>query len=221
MNNCRTRIKFCGITRVEDARSAVDAGADAIGLVFHPESPRYVTPEDARNIAAAVPALVSVVGLFVNPAPEQVEAVLQEVRIDLLQFHGDEDQAFCAAFGRPWMKALRVRPGMDVAGRIGAYPQAAAILLDAWHPQVAGGTGAGFDWNLIENSLPRERLVLAGGLDADNVAGAIARVRPFAVDVSSGIETAPGRKSAAAMQAFYKAVNSGSEFSGGQYPPCR
>lgn len=211
LNNCRTRIKFCGITSVEDARSAVDAGADAIGLVFHPQSSRYVTLEEARKIASSVPALVSVVGLFVNPTVEQVQAVLRQVRIDLLQFHGDEQQVFCEIFGRPWMKALRVRSDMDIAGRIADYPDAAAILLDAWHPQVAGGTGEGFDWNLIENSLSRERLVLAGGLDAGNVGEAIARVNPFAVDVSSGIEEAPGKKSAALMQAFYKAVNSTAE----------
>lgn len=208
LNNSRTRIKFCGITSVEDARSAVSAGADAIGLVFHPDSPRHVSPAQACAIAAAVPALVSVVGLFVNPTSEQVREVLQQVRIDLLQFHGDEGQDFCAGFGRPWMKALRVKPEMDVTGTIANYPKATAVLLDAWHPQVAGGSGEGFDWNLIEASLPRERLVLAGGLDADNVADAITSVRPFAVDVSSGIEEAPGKKSAALMQSFYQAVAS-------------
>ena len=196
------------MTSVAEARAAVRAGADAVGLVFYPRSSRHVTLAQAREIAAAVPAFVSVVALVVNPAAEDVVSLLDECRIDLLQFHGDEDEAFCSAFGRPYMKAIRMQPGLDLQATVAAYPKAAAILLDAWHEDIPGGSGTAFDWEQVLPELARERLVLAGGLSADNVAEAIRIVQPYAVDVSSGIESAPGQKSAEKMQHFVAAVNS-------------
>lgn len=204
--NIRTRIKFCGITSVEDARAAVAAGADAIGLVFHPDSPRYLPLSRARHVADAVPAMVTVTGLFVNPTRAQVVEHLQGLRLDLLQFHGDEDAAFCESFDRPYMKAIRVRPGVDIASAVAAFPTATAILLDAWDEGAAGGTGRVFDWQVIQEAVNRDRLVLAGGLNPDNVGEAIRQVGPYAVDVSSGIETLPGRKSTQRMRHFALAV---------------
>lgn len=204
--NLRTRIKFCGITSVEDARAAVAAGADAIGLVFHPDSPRYLPLSQARTVAGAIPAMVSVAGLFVNPTRDCVVEHLQGLRLDLLQFHGEEDAAFCESFGRPYMKAIRVRPGVDIASAVAAFPTAAGILLDAWEDGAAGGTGRVFDWQVIQEAVDRDRLILAGGLNPDNVGEAIRQVGPYAVDVSSGIETLPGRKSTQRMRHFALAV---------------
>ncbi|MDT8397849.1 MAG: phosphoribosylanthranilate isomerase [Pseudomonadales bacterium] len=207
MNSTRTRIKICGITRPEDAVCAADAGADAIGLVFYEPSVRAVTLAQARQIVAALPALVSVVGLFVNAAAADVHKVLEAVPLDLLQFHGDEHEAYCRSFSKPYMKALRVRPGLDIAQSMASFPGAAAILLDTWHQDLAGGSGQPFDWRLIP-ALPRSpRLVLAGGLDEQNVARAIKLSRPYAVDVSSGVESAPGIKSRTKIAAFVNAVN--------------
>ena len=204
--NLRTRIKFCGITSVEEARAAVAAGADAIGLVFYPDSPRYLPLEQARAIAEAVPAMVTITGLFVNPSADQVIKHLQGLRLDLLQFHGDENAAFCAGFDRPYMKAIRVKAGLDIAAAVAAFPDAAAILLDAWDEVVAGGTGRVFDWQVVQEAVSRDRLVLAGGLNPDNVGAAIRQLNPYAVDVSSGIEEMPGRKSVQRMQQFSLAV---------------
>ena len=204
--NLRTRIKFCGITSVEEARAAVAAGADAIGLVFYPGSPRYLPITQARTIAEAVPAMVTVTGLFVDPSVDQVVEHLQGLRLDLLQFHGDENATFCAGFDRPYMKAIRVKAGLDIPAAVTAFPDAAAILLDAWDEGAPGGTGRVFDWQVVQEAVSRDRLVLAGGLNPDNVGATIRQLSPYAVDVSSGIEEKPGRKSVRRMQQFALAV---------------
>jgi len=201
----RTRVKFCGITRVEDAREAVRLGADAIGLVFYPGSPRAVGLEDAARIAAAVPPFVSVVGLFVDAEADFVHEALAAVRVDLLQFHGDECPADCGGFGRPYIKALRMREGVDVQAYAKTYADAAGLLLDAYVPGQPGGTGTHFDWARIPRDLDRP-LILAGGLTPANVAEAIAAARPFAVDVSGGVEADKGIKDRARMAAFSAAV---------------
>ena len=209
----RVRSKICGITRVEDALAAVAAGADAIGLVFYPPSPRFVGIEQAAAICAATPAFVSTVGLFVNPTYEQVCEVLERVPLDILQFHGDEPEVFCCRFGRPYMKAIRMADGLDVIAAGEQYPDACGLLLDSHVPGVPGGTGKTFDWQRIPTQL-HQPLILAGGLDAANVADAIRMVRPWAVDVSGGVEQVdadgrrhPGIKSEAAMAAFIEGVN--------------
>ena len=201
----RTRVKICGITRVQDARSAVDCGADAIGLVFYPDSPRYVTPEQARRIAAAVAPFVSVVGLFVNAAPARIREVLDQVPLGLLQFHGQETNGECASAGLPFIKSVAMKPGVDLHAQVAAYPDAAGLLLDAWQPQAHGGGGEPFDWDRVPERLPLP-LILAGGLAPENVATAIRRVRPYAVDVSSGVESSKGIKSADRISAFMKGV---------------
>ncbi len=201
----RTRCKICGLTRVDDALAAVEAGADAIGLVFHPESPRAVTPETAADIVAALPPFVTVVGLFVDPTPERMEEILARVALDRLQFHGDESAAFCRRWQRPWIKALRMAPGLDPRAAMAVWPDAAGFLLDAYHPERAGGTGERFDWARVPSDPPRP-IILAGGLEPSNVGEAVARVRPWAVDVSSGVEAAPGEKDPARMTAFINEV---------------
>lgn len=202
----RTRVKICGITRPEDALAAVEAGADAIGLVFYPPSPRVVTPEQARAICAVLPPFVTVTALFVDAAEAAVRGLLDRLPIDLLQFHGDEPPAYCECFRRPYMKALRVRPELDLNGQAAGYRSAAALLLDAYRPGVPGGTGETFDWGLIPRDLGCP-VVLAGGLNAGNVARAIARVRPYAVDVSGGVERAKGIKDKAKIEAFMNEVS--------------
>jgi len=184
----RTRIKICGITRVEDAIAAAHAGADAIGLIFWPGTPRRVDLARARAIAAALPPLVSTVGLFVDPSESEVRAVLEVVSLSALQFHGHEDAALCRAFGRPYLKALPVAREVDLLESIVPYSDAAGVLLDA-PPSggLPGGTGRTFDWTLVPARLPVP-LVLSGGLNAGNVGEAIRRTRPWAVDVSSGVE---------------------------------
>jgi phosphoribosylanthranilate isomerase len=201
-----TRIKICGITRVEDGLAAARAGADAIGLVFA-ESPRRVSPDQARAIARALPPFVSTVALFVNPDPALVEDVLNRVRPDCLQFHGDESPETCMGFGVPWLKAARVRPGVDLLQFAARYQGAQGLLLDAYSPAAHGGTGESFDWGLIPAGLPLP-LVLAGGLEAGNVAEAIRRTRPWAVDVSSGVEVSKGIKDVARIAAFINEVKS-------------
>jgi len=203
----RTRVKICGITRPEDAQAAAAAGADAIGLVFHPGSPRVVTIGQARAVAQALPPFITVVALFVDPHPHQVREVLDAVPIDLLQFHGDECGADCGRYGRPYIKAISMRPGIDVAGYIQAYPDAAGVLLDAYDPQAAGGTGQAFDWERIPAN-PGKPVILAGGLNPDNVASAIARAHPYGVDVSTGVEASKGIKDARKIAAFMRGVNS-------------
>ena len=204
----RTRVKICGLTRPEDAACAVAAGADAIGLVFHPPSPRAVTAEQARALCAGLPAFVSAVGLFVDLPAEQVREVLSVVPLDLLQFHGDEPPDYCAAFGRRWIKALRMRPGLDVEAAVAAYAGGAGVLLDAYDPRLAGGTGQAFDWDRIPSGLG-PRIILAGGLEPANVARAIRAVRPYAVDVSGGVERAKGIKDSSKITAFMQGVADG------------
>lgn len=200
-----TRTKICGITRIEDGLAAAQAGADAIGLVFVDASPRRVSTEAAAAIAAALPPFVSSVALFVNPTAGEVEAVLRGFRPDLLQFHGEEPPAFCRAFGLPYVKAARVRPGVDLLQFAASYADARGLLLDAWSEAAHGGTGERFDWSLIPADLGRP-VILAGGLHAGNVAAAIRVVRPWAVDVSSGVEAAKGIKDAVKIAAFMKEV---------------
>jgi len=206
----RVRVKICGITRAEDAQEAARLGADAVGVVLYPSSPRGVDPEGARAALEGLPAFVSRVGVFVDPEPDWVRAALEAAALDLLQFQGGEGPAFCRAFGRPYLKALRAGPGTDLAAEARRYADAAAILVDTHRPGLPGGTGEAFDWSLLPPGLGRppegRPLVLAGGLRPGNVAEAIRRVRPWAVDVSSGVETTPGIKDAAAMAAFMREV---------------
>lgn len=196
-----TRIKICGITRVEDGCQAAALGADAIGLVFYRDSPRHVTPQQARALVAALPPFVSVVALFVDPTRAEVEAALAACPIDILQFHGAETPAFCRSFARPYLKALRVKPGVDVSAYAAQYADARGLLVDAYVEGLPGGTGQAFDWSLLPHDLPVP-LILSGGLDEHNVARAVASVRPAAVDVSSGVEQSKGIKDAARMAAF-------------------
>ena len=201
----RTRVKICGITRVEDALTAVAHGCDAIGLVFYGPSPRNVDIQRAAEIVAALPPFVSSVGLFVDAMPGEINTVLAEVQLDLLQFHGEESPDACRLYGLPYMKAVRVRGDTNLLQYATQYQDARALLLDAFLPGVAGGTGHVFDWSLIPQQLP-VLLVLAGGLTPDNVAGAIRQVRPYAVDVSGGVEESKGIKSAAKIAAFMQGV---------------
>lgn len=201
-----TRTKICGITRVEDALAAAEAGVDAIGLNFYPKSPRFVSAEKAAEIVSALPSFVTTVGLFVNPSSREVDEILDQVPLDLLQFHGDETPRFCALFSRPYLKALRVKPDTDVAALAQDYHDSRGLLLDAWHPEHFGGTGHTFDWKLIKPGERSSRIILAGGLTPANVAEAIRTVHPWAVDVSSGVEESPGIKSHSLMQAFISEV---------------
>ena len=199
------RVKICGITRVEDALAAAAAGADAIGLVFYAKSPRAVDIEQARAILAALPPFVTTVGLFVDAERSELERILASVPLDLLQFHGDESVQQCEAFGRPYIKALRVKAGDDIAAQVARYPSAQGILLDAYVEGVPGGTGEAFDWSLIPQTLSK-LLILAGGLRPDNVAEAVSRVRPYAVDVSGGVEASKGVKDVEKVGAFIRAA---------------
>jgi len=186
-------------------QTAISLGADAIGLVFYPPSPRNVDVDQARSLVGALPPFVTVVGLFVNESPARIRQILAAVRIDLLQFHGDESPAACESLGKPWIKALRMKPGLNVIEAMSAYCRASGYLVDAWHPDAAGGTGETFDWN----RLPREmssQLILAGGLTPENVGTAIEVVRPYALDVSSGVEAGKGIKDAVKMAAFINTV---------------
>jgi phosphoribosylanthranilate isomerase len=188
-----TRIKICGITRVEDALAAAGSGADAIGLVFYERSPRLVDIAQAAQLVAVLPPFVTTVGLFVDADAGYVREVLAGVPLDLLQFHGDESPEYCAQFGRPYLKAIRVKPGVDLLQCAARFNTAQGLLLDAHVEGIPGGTGATFDWKLIPKDLPLP-VVLSGGLDAGNVAGAVEQVRPYAVDVSSGVEAVEGNK---------------------------
>lgn len=201
----RTRVKICGITRPEDAQAAVNAGADAIGLVFYAPSPRAVTLEQAQNIAAVVPPFVTITALFVNPTHAEVQKVLDSVRIDLIQFHGDEDEHFCEQFNTSYIKAIRVRQAQDVVAHSLRFPSALAFLLDSYKPGVPGGTGESFDWSLIPEQTSKP-IILAGGLTVDNVAVAIQQVQPFAIDLSGGVEAEKGIKDASKIEAFMNEV---------------
>lgn len=206
----RTRIKICGITRPEDARVAVEQGADALGLVFYPKSPRSVSLDQARAISEVVPPFVTLVALFVDEAATVVREVVETLPVGAIQFHGDEDAVYCQQFNRPWIKALRVKPGTDIAASSRQYARARGILLDTWQDGVPGGTGRTFDWQVARSRLPLP-LVLAGGLHAGNVGAAVAAVRPFAVDVSGGVERVPGIKDAKKIVEFIAAVRSADE----------
>ncbi|MFF7065143.1 phosphoribosylanthranilate isomerase [Pseudomonas sp. NPDC008258] len=203
MSNVRSKI--CGITRIEDALAAAEAGADAIGFVFYAKSPRAVDVRQARAIIAELPPFVTTVGLFVNASRCELNEILEVVPLDLLQFHGDETPQDCEGYHRPWIKALRVRPGDDLEAACLLYAGARGILLDTYVAGVPGGTGEAFDWSLVPARLSKP-IILAGGLSADNVGQAIAQVRPYAVDVSGGVEQAKGIKDAAKIEAFMRAV---------------
>jgi phosphoribosylanthranilate isomerase len=204
----RTRIKICGITRTQDARAAAQAGADAIGLVFYPQSPRYLSAERAVEIRDALPPFVQTVALFVNPDGAQVAQVIGRVRPSLLQFHGEETPEFCSQFGMPYVKAYRVRSGVtqwgDALEYLRPFSRAAAWLFDSYVAEY-GGVGESFDWSLVPAVCDRP-LILSGGLARENVAAAIRRVRPWGVDVSSGVESAKGIKDAAKIAAFIAEV---------------
>lgn len=200
-----TRIKICGITRAEDALAAAHSGADAIGLVFYERSPRLVGIAQARQLADASPPFVTTVGLFVDAEAAFVREVLASVPLDLLQFHGDESPEYCAQFNRPYLKAIRVKAGVDLLQCASDFRSARGLLLDAHVEGVPGGTGTAFDWTLIPKQLPLP-VILSGGLDAGNVAAAIKQVRPYAVDVSSGVEAGKGIKDAAKIAAFINEV---------------
>ena len=202
----RTRVKICGITRVEDALAAVRLGADAIGLVFYAESPRNVSLQAAQEIVAVLPPFISVAGLFVNASQNKIETVLSQLRLDVLQFHGDETAADCAQFNLPYIKAIRVKPDTNLLQCCLEFNSAKALLLDAYTDAAYGGTGHVFDWNLIPRSLPLP-VILAGGLTAENVGAAIQQIQPYAVDVSGGVEQAKGIKDAEKIAAFMRAVN--------------
>ena len=209
----RTRVKICGITRVEDALAAVAAGADAIGLVFYEHSARNVSVAQAAAISRELPAFVNVVGLFVDATPDFIRSVLATVHLDTLQFHGDETPEQCAAYGVPFIKAIRVKPETNLLQCANDFSAAKALLLDTYAEGQAGGTGHAFDWNLIPTCMTTDRsvktpvLILAGGLNDDNVALAIEQVRPYAVDVSGGVESAKGIKDQAKIARFMHAVN--------------
>lgn len=200
------RSKICGITRIEDALAAVEAGADALGFVFYSRSPRAVTVQQARAIIAALPPFISTVGLFVNASRGELNETLEAVPLDLLQFHGDETPEQCDGYHRSFIKALRVQAGDDIAAACRDYRQASGILLDAYVAGVPGGTGETFDWTLIPQNLEKP-IILAGGLTPENVAQAIAQVRPYAVDVSGGVEKAKGIKDHEKIRAFMNAVH--------------
>jgi len=203
--NSRTRIKICGITREQDVSAVASRGADALGLVLYEKSPRHVGVQQAETLARAVPPFLTVVGLFVNPTVDYVREVLAKVPLDVLQFHGEEPPEFCAQFGKPYLKAIRVKAGVDLIECAARYAGAQGLLLDAYVEGTQGGTGESFDWALIPHNLSL-LVILSGGLHAGNVAAAIAQVRPYAVDVSSGVEATKGIKDAAKVAAFIKEV---------------
>ncbi len=201
----RTRVKICGITRLADALAAVEFGVDALGFVFYAASPRWIAPHEAREIIAKLPPFVSAVGLFVNADLDVVRAIVRETGIDLVQFHGQESAAYCAQSPRPYVKAVAARPGVDIAARAQEFAHARALLVDSYDPLLAGGTGVTFDWSLVATP-PAFPLILAGGLSAANVAAAITHVRPYAVDVSGGVESSKGLKDSARIREFMAEV---------------
>lgn len=204
----RTRIKFCGMTRPADADAAVRLGVDAIGLVLAPATPRFIPLHEAAIIRRRLPPSVQAVALFCNATADDVKRALDELQPDLLQFHGDEAPEYCASFGRPYLRAVPMKHGADLADWGRRFASAAALLLDAHGAGEQGGQGRVFDWSSIRSSRP---YWLAGGLTADNVAQAVREVRPYAVDVSSGIERSPGVKDEAKMQRFIEAVRKADE----------
>ncbi|NOQ34994.1 MAG: phosphoribosylanthranilate isomerase [Methylococcaceae bacterium] len=204
----RTRVKICGFTNVQQAVYAAHLGVDAIGLVFYPPSPRNVSIEQSQKIVAALPAFTTVVALFVDEDEARIRNVLNQVKIDCIQFHGDEMPDACRLYNKSYIKAVAMREDTDIKQLVADYNDASALLLDAYHPQAKGGTGEQFDWDLIpqECELP---IILAGGLSPDNAQQAVKAVKPYALDVSSGVEASKGIKEAAKMAAFIKEVNQG------------
>jgi len=207
----RTRVKICGITNIEDALNAIKYGADAIGLVFYTPSPRYVTISQAQEIVAAIPPFVNVVGLFVNATKAEIETIISQVRIDILQFHGDETAVDCERIKLPYLKAIRVKNDTNLLQCEAEFSSAKALLLDTYSETAFGGTGHVFDWKLIPENL-KMPVILAGGLNAENVADAIRQVRLYAVDVSGGVEISKGIKDVAKIAAFMQAVDASSPF---------
>jgi len=209
----RTRVKICGITRVEDARAAIDSGADALGLVFYSKSPRYVELSVAANIARTIGPFVTIVGLFVNAGEAQVREAVKTVGLDMLQFHGDEDEVYCAQFEKPYIKAIRMSPELDVKEVMTKYPSARGFLFDTWNKDKYGGTGETFEWDrlsILKESLDTDiPFIFAGGLIPENVDQAVAAVKPYAIDVSCWVELSPGIKSPELIQQFIDRSNSG------------
>ncbi len=201
----RTRVKICGITRPEDALAAAKLGADAIGLVFFPPSPRAITPERAVSIVEVLPPFITVVGLFVNESRERIFQVMSKVKLDVIQFHGDELPQECAGFGCPYIKAVRMRPETDIVRIRDGYPQASGLLLDTYRKGTPGGTGAVFDWDRVPPSIAKH-VILAGGLSPENIERAILRVNPYAVDVSGGVEAEKGVKDHDKIAALMRGV---------------
>jgi phosphoribosylanthranilate isomerase len=203
----RTRVKICGITRVADGLAAARLGADAIGLVFYAKSPRRVSVSQAQAVIRALPPFVTIVGLFVDAAREEIREVLTAVSLDMLQFHGNESPEACRGYGRPYIKVVHMHKETDVLSLARPYDDAAGILVDTYVEGVPGGTGRSFEWSSLPAGLSCP-MILAGGLTPDNVAAAVSRVRPWAVDVSGGVEAAPGVKDVAKIAAFIRGVNS-------------
>jgi phosphoribosylanthranilate isomerase len=201
----RTRIKICGIREAAHARLAADSGADAIGFVFYRDSVRHIAAEDANAIARSLPPFVQAVGLFVDEPAESIRAILSSVHLDMLQFQGDEPPDFCDQFGKPWVRAVRVEPGVDLLEYGRRFSRAKALLLDAHVPGEKGGTGRTFDWSAVPRELPLP-VVLSGGLTSENVGRAIRSVRPWGVDVSSGVERERGVKDPARIVEFIRSV---------------
>ena len=202
----RIRIKVCGITRPQDAAAAAACGTDAIGLVFYEDSPRYVGLEAARTVLDALPPFITRVGVFVEPDAAQLRMILENVSLDLLQFHGNESADFCRVFGKPYIKAVSMKADVDLAAYAGMYPDASALLLDTHVAGIPGGTGRVFDWNMIPAGLDKP-IILAGGLNPGNVGAAVASIRPYAVDVSGGVESEKGIKDKQKIEAFIRAVH--------------
>jgi phosphoribosylanthranilate isomerase len=205
-DSIRTRVKICGLTRTADALCAARLGVDAIGLVFYPPSPRSVSVETAREIVAGLPPFVSVVALFVDERPDRVREIIDSVAVDLLQFHGDESPEYCSSFSVPYIKAIRMDGYVDFGEIERRYRTARGLLLDAWHPEQKGGTGLRFDWGQIPKCC-RTPIILAGGLNTENVSAALALIRPYALDVSSGVEIGKGIKDRDKMAAFLNEVH--------------
>ena len=200
------RTKICGITRLEDALAAADSGADAIGLVFYKKSPRYVPPEVAASIIAQLPPFVTTVGLFVNEPTDEIIQILDIVPLDLLQFHGSEVESDCCCYSRPYIKAVAMKPGLDVKNVISQFPSAQGILLDTYDVVLPGGTGKAFDWSKVPQNLNKP-IILAGGLTPENIRQAVDVVNPWAVDVSGGVEKSKGKKDHRLIQAFIEGVH--------------
>lgn len=206
----RTRVKICGLTRVQDAIAAATLGVDAIGLVFYPPSPRNVSPERALKIIHALPAFIKVVGLFVDATVSKIQKTLDVVPIDCIQFHGDEAADACDIYNKPYLKAIKVKPGLDILACAKQYHNACAILLDTYHHNIKGGSGKQFDWDLIPSNCPLP-IVLSGGLNIKNIKRAVCLVRPYAVDVSSGVELKRGIKDINKMTIFMQEIKTGDD----------